>query len=102
MTRLAMFVDGWNFYHSLRDAGISDYGWCDFELLARQQTRLPEASVTVKYFTAEDKPQPERRDRQRGIWWRALHYRGVEVIEGEFRSTGVEVAPEIRDRIKWR
>ena len=35
MTRVAMFVDGWNFYLSLVDAGIKPYGWCDFALLAQ-------------------------------------------------------------------
>src|ERR1017187_10033943 len=38
MARLAMFVDGWNFYWSLVDAGIKPYGWCNFAMLARQQT----------------------------------------------------------------
>src|SRR5208337_4123505 len=104
MTRLAMFVDGWNFYLSLVDAGIKPYGWCDFALLAQQQTRLPNAGVSVKYFTAEDKPHPEKiGDRQKTIWWRALRYRGFQIIEGEFRSTHLEVDQHNRqDQKNWR
>ncbi len=99
-----MFVDGWNFYWSLVDAGIKLYGWCDFALLAQQQTGLPTATVKVKYFTSEDKPHPEKiADRQVTIWWRALEYRGFEIIKGEFRSTRVEVEQQIRqDQKKWR
>ncbi len=68
MTRVAMFVDGWNFYLSLVNAGIKPYGWCDFALLAQLQIRLPNAGVNVKYFTAEDKPHPEKiGDRQKTI-----------------------------------
>jgi hypothetical protein len=104
MNQLAMFVDGWNFYLSLRDAGIKEYGWCDFALLAKQQTQLHNASVNVKYFTAEDKPNPEKiGDRQKTIWWRALRCRGFQIIEGEFRPTYFEVEHQVRqDRKTWR
>jgi len=104
MTRLAMFVDGWNFYLSLVDAGIKEYGWCDFALLAGQQTQLQNATVNVKYFTAEDKPNPDKiGDRQKTIWWRALRNRGFQIIEGEFRSAYFEVEHQVRqDRKKWR
>jgi uncharacterized LabA/DUF88 family protein len=104
MTRLAMFIDGWNFYYSLVDAGIKPYGWCNFHLLARQQTFAPDADVRVKYFTSQDKPHPEKiEDRQKTIWWRALWYIGCDIIEGEFRSTREEVEEQIRWSSKtWR
>lgn len=104
MTRLAMFVDGWNFYWSLVDANIKPYGWCDFALLAQQQTGMLSAAVAVKYFTSADRPHPEKiADRQATIWWRALEFRGFEIIKGEFRSTRVEVEQQIRqDQKKWR
>jgi hypothetical protein len=104
MARLAMFVDGWNFYWSLVDAGIKPYGWCNFAMLARQQTGLQDATVCVKYFTSEDRPHPEKiGDRQKTIWWRALGYLGCQIIEGEFRSTHAEVEQQIRgDQKKWR
>jgi hypothetical protein len=104
MARLAMFVDGWNFYWSLVDADIKPYGWCNFAQLAQQQTGLPNATVKVKYFTSEDKPNPKKIfDRQRPTWWRALSYLGVEIVEGEFRSRQGEVEQQIReDGKKWR
>jgi hypothetical protein len=85
-------------------AGIKQYGWCDFPLLARQQTFDANAEVTVKYFTSADKPNPEKiTDRQRPIWWRALALMGCQRIEGEFRSTTEEVEEHIRDGGKrWR
>lgn len=104
MARIAMFVDGWNFYLSLVDAGIKSYGWCDFALLAKQQTQLQNAAVNVKYFTAADEPNPDKiSDRQKTIWWQALRYRGFHIIEGRFRSTYFEVEQQVRrDRKKWR
>ena len=104
MARLAMYVDGWNFYWSLVDAGIKPYGWCNFAQLAQQQTGFPNATVNVKYFTSEDRPHPEKIfDRQKTIWWRALRYLDVQIVEGEFRSTHSEVEQQIReDHKKWR
>ena len=84
-----MYVDGWNFYGALVDAGIKPYGWCNFPLLARQQTFMADAEVAVKYFTSADRPHEEKiAHRQRPIWWRALKFIGCHIIEGEFRSIG--------------
>ncbi len=104
MTQLAMFVDGWNFYWSLVDADIKPYGWCNFPLLARQQTGFSDAAVTVKYFTSADKPHPEKiSDRQMTIWWQALRFIGCQVIQGEFRATTTEVEEQIKvSRKTWR
>jgi hypothetical protein len=104
MARLAVFVDGWNFYWSLDNADLKPYGWCNFALLAQQQTGLSNATVNVKYFTSADKPHPEKiLDRQTTIWWRALRYLGVQIVEGEFRSTRSEVEQQIRhDGRRWR
>lgn len=101
--RLAMFVDGWNMYWSLVDAGIRPYGWCNFGLLAQQQTGHSDAVVKVKFFTSKDQPHPEKIGNQQAIWSRALKFTGCEIIEGEFRSTRVEVEEQIRnDSKKWR
>ena len=63
MTRLSMYVDGWNFYYSLKGAGIREYGWCNFPMLAKQQTSEKDAEVKVKCFTSVDKPNKEKIDR---------------------------------------
>jgi hypothetical protein len=99
-----MYVDGWNFYGALVDAGIKPYGWCNFPLLARQQTFMTDAEVAVKYFTSADRPHEEKiADRQKPIWWRALKFIGCHIIEGEFRSTREEVEEQIRFGNKtWR
>jgi hypothetical protein len=99
-----MYVDGWNFYHSLVNAHIKPYGWCDFPLLARRQTSESDSEVSVKYFTSADRPNPEKiADRQKPIWWRALDFIGCQRIEGEFRSTTEEVEEHIRfGSQKWR
>ena len=48
--RLAMFVDGWNMYWSLRDAKIRPFGWCDFKRLAQQTTGYADAAVRVSFL----------------------------------------------------
>ena len=101
--RLAMFVDGWNMYWSLRDAKIRPYGWCDFRRLAQQTTGYPDAVVRVKFFTAEDLPNREKIDKQQKTSTRALEFNRCEVIWGEYRSTHVEVDEQIRNgNSRWR
>jgi hypothetical protein len=102
--RLAIYVDGWNFYWSLVEARLKPYGWCDFPLLARQQVRQAHAEVSVKYFTSEDKPYPDKiYARQRPIWWRALNFSGCQIIEGEFRPTTEETEEQNRATSRrWR
>jgi hypothetical protein len=96
MVRIAMYVDGWNFYWSLVGAGIKPYGWCNFPLLAKQQTFVADAEVAVKYFTSADRPHSEKiADRQKPIWWRALRFIGCQILEGEFRGTEAEVEEQV-------
>jgi len=100
---LAMFIDGWNMYWSLKRRGIRPYGWCDFKSLARQQTGHADASVSVKFFTSDDKPNPDKPLIKQAIWWQALGITGCEVILGEFRARHEEVKKWIRDSGKvWR
>jgi uncharacterized LabA/DUF88 family protein len=98
-----MYVDGWNFYYSLKGAGIREYGWCNFPMLAKQQTSEKDAEVKVKYFTSVDKPNKEKIDRQTSIWWTALDFMKCDIIKGEFRDTIEEI--EDHNRLvsqKWR
>jgi len=55
-----MYIDGWNMLWSMKRAEIRAYGWCDFWLLAQQQTERSEAEVSVKFFTSYDKPNREK------------------------------------------
>lgn len=101
--RLAMFVDGWNMYGSLKTAGIRDYGWCDFRCLARQQTGYADAIVQVKFFTAADEPNRDKPLIKQAIWWRALELTDCKVIRGEYRSTSEEVTARASNgEKKWR
>ena len=100
--RLAMFVDGWNMYGSLKTAGIRGYGWCDFKALARQQTGHTDADVAVKFFTAEDRPNPEKIDKQQKTWSDALEFTGCEIIWGEYRRNYFEVDEHIDNDGRWR
>ena len=103
VVRLAMFVDGWNMYGSLKSAGIRDYGWCDFKSLARQQTGHADASVLVKFFTAADEPNRDKPLIKQAIWWKALEFTGCKIVRGEFRPIFEEAKARASDSgKKWR
>ena len=89
--RIAMYVDGWNMLCSMKRAGIRKYGWCDFRLLAQQQTGCAKEDVTVKFFTSWDTPNPDRSLKKQEIWWKALELGRCDIVRGEFRPTMDEV-----------
>jgi hypothetical protein len=102
-TRIAMYVDGWNMLGSMKGANIRKYGWCDFELLAKQRTGHTNAVVTVKFFTSWDTPNRNTPLKKQEIWWRALELKGWEIIKGRFGSTSDEVEEWYRNSGKqWR
>jgi hypothetical protein len=74
-----MYIDGWNMLGSMRDADIRDYGWCDFEMLAREKTGYRDADVHVKFFTASDYHKEKIVDKQ-DRWWKALNLKGWDVV----------------------
>ena len=102
MARYSMYVDGWNFYWSLVNAGIKPYGWCDFALLARNAKVVsPADDLKIKYFTAQDY-NFERTGRQRDNWWAALEILGIDVVKGEYRRRREEADPNEQKSGVWR
>jgi uncharacterized LabA/DUF88 family protein len=97
MARVRAYVDGYNFYYSVkdayRDAGNIGLGWCNFRrlLFATGLASRQDDEVTVKYFTAEvkeDDPWHEPRgERYRQLTWlRAVQsVPGLSVVYGRHK-----------------
>lgn len=50
--RAIAYIDGFNLYHGLRDAGYRRYYWLDLSKLAAQFIRGPVSLVKTRYFTS--------------------------------------------------
>jgi len=51
-SRVIVYVDGFNLYHGLRDAGYRRYYWLDLPRLARRLISSDQQLLFTKYFTA--------------------------------------------------
>lgn len=100
--RAIAYVDGFNLYHGLRDAGFRRYYWLDIGQLAAQFLRGPLALVQTKYFTSRidgphrsDSPSiAERKEasrvRQTTFLDALSTLTDLQIIEGHFLTDTVE------------
>lgn len=76
--RVAVYLDGFNFYHGLMAKGWGRYRWLDYHALVARRILVGQTLVAFKYFTSVvndpdkavlDPPrrQPQRGQRGRGI-----------------------------------
>ncbi len=65
MERLIAYVDGFNLYFGLREAGWQRYLWLDVEQLVRSYLKSRQLLVKVNYFTARVSGTPSDPDKPR-------------------------------------
>ena len=90
--KVNFYIDGFNFYHRLRDMLDSalglDYRWLDYRALCQSLLKPGEVLGEVFFFTAIPRhflaSDPEKIDRHQAVL-SALKNRGVKVVEGVFR-----------------
>jgi uncharacterized LabA/DUF88 family protein len=92
--RVIVYVDGFNLYYGLRDAGFRRYYWLDVHRLGRNLLKPGQSLVAVKYFTARISGvtrQEGNRAEVEGSRRRQLRYlealesvEGLRVYEGHF------------------
>lgn len=95
MIRVACYIDGFNFYHSLddmnrRSGGTLNYlKWVDLGALMSVYTdKAVHQIVAVKYFSAYATWKPDSHARHQ-LYVQALNQAGVEVILGRFKEKDV-------------
>lgn len=65
MNRVILYIDGFNLYFGLRDAGWKRYYWLDLDLLGSNLLKPTQRLIAVKYFTARISANPRNPDKQR-------------------------------------
>ena len=98
MTRVLVYVDGFNLYHGLRDKGWRRYYWLDARRLAERLLLPDQTLVAVRYFTARVSAEPGNPDkpRRQSAYLEALatlpdltiHYGQYEAREERCRQCG--------------
>lgn len=63
--RVAVYIDGFNLYHGLKQAHGRKYLWLDLEAVARRLLRPGQELTAVHYFTAMVRDDPDAEARQK-------------------------------------
>lgn len=87
MTRVAVYVDGFNLYFGLRSRYARKYLWLDLQSLAASLLRQGQTLELVRYFTARVRDDPEGEQRQSDyLDALSVHSPLVKVKDGRFQE----------------
>ncbi len=88
--RVITYIDGYNLYHGLLDAGLRSSRWLDLSHLGTSLLKSDQNLILTRYFTTRVKGRPEKARRQ-GAFIDALQARGaIEIDFGHFLSKQVK------------
>jgi uncharacterized LabA/DUF88 family protein len=89
MKRLNVYVDGFNLYFGIVEAGFTNLKWLDIHLLAENIKGSSHKLNATKYFTSRINNSPDKQKRQ-NIYLDALGTTSVSIQYGQFRSHSVQ------------
>lgn len=86
MDRVAAFIDGFNLYHSLEEAGCKHLKWLNYwDLADAFVAKSREKLVKVFYFSAIV-PWDQGKAARHKVYIQALEFYGVEIVLGKFKE----------------
>ncbi len=88
--RVAVFVDGFNFYFGLKDSKFERYLWLDIEALAKRLLKDGQTLVYVKYFTASITGPSDKRKRQINYLEAIQTHGQVSIVYGTYREKEIQ------------
>ena len=89
MERTIAYVDGYNLYYGLREAGLKRFYWLNIQAMVRHLLKSGQTLVATKYFTTIIK-QPEDRRRRQQVFLEALGTLGdFQIYYGHFLANEV-------------
>jgi uncharacterized LabA/DUF88 family protein len=84
-----VYVDGFNLYFGMIEAGFSYCKWLNLTALAQSLLKPGQLLADVKYFTSKVGNNPEKQKRQR-TYTEALEEQGVKIHYGHYQKNSVE------------
>jgi len=84
-----VYVDGFNLYFGMKEAGYDNCKWLDIEKLILDLLKPSQKLKQIKYFTSRVGNNPEKQKRQT-TYIEALETKGVKVYYGHYQSDKIE------------
>lgn len=89
LERVIAYVDGFNLYFGLVEAGFERFKWLDLNKLVNNLLKPNQELVEIKYFTSHVSNNPDKVKRQ-NIFIEALESVGVKIFYGKYQSMPIE------------
>ena len=89
MERVIVYVDGFNLYFGMMEAGLSYCRWLNVKTLAQNLLQKHQQLIEVKYFTARVTNNPDKQKRQ-STYLDALYNEGVKIIYGQYQNNNLD------------
>jgi len=89
--RLIVYVDGFNLYFGMAEAGYSQYKWLNIKLLVQNLIKPNQELISIKYFTSRVGNNPEKQKRQT-TYIESLEAFDVEIYYGHYQSVRLNEA----------
>lgn len=89
MERVIVYVDGFNLYFGMMEAGFSYCRWLNVKALAQNLLQKNQQLIEVKYFTARVTNNPDKQKRQ-STYLDALYNEGVKIIYGQYQNNNLD------------
>jgi uncharacterized LabA/DUF88 family protein len=86
MTKVAVYIDGFNLYNGLRSKHGRKYLWLDLEAVATRLLKSDQQLVAVRYFTASVRGDPAAQRRQHMLLGALRTTTNVDIVLGRFQE----------------
>ena len=83
--RIIAYVDGFNLYFGIREAGFDNYRWLNVKDLVLSLLKPHQELIAVKYFTSRVSQNPDKQKRQ-STYIDALESVGVQIFYGNYQD----------------
>ena len=91
--RVITYIDGYNLYYGLLDAGLRSSRWLDLPMLGRSLLRSNQELLLTRYFTTRVRGNPRKVERQAQFIDALLARGDIEIDFGYFLSKPVTCRP---------
>lgn len=87
--RVVVYIDGFNLYFGMVEAGFENCKWLDLNKLIDKLLKPNQKLIEIKYFTSRVTNNPDKQKRQ-STYIDALETKGVNIIYGKYQDNKEE------------
>jgi uncharacterized LabA/DUF88 family protein len=87
--RVIVYIDGFNVYFGLLEAGFNNCKWLDLNKLAHNLAQTNQNIIEIKYFTSRVSNNPDKQKRQT-TYIEALESVGIKIYYGNYQNDTTE------------